>query len=120
MNFLCDVHISYKLVNLLKSWGFEALHLNEILSKSETTDSEICRYADKYNYAVITKDLDFQNSYMIKNTPKKLVKINLGNISNDSLIKLFIENREVFYKLELVESFFVTVDESGFKLQENR
>ena len=31
MKFLCDVHISYKLVSHLKSMGFETIHVNDIL-----------------------------------------------------------------------------------------
>lgn len=46
MRLLCDVHITYKLVNHLKNLGFEAIHVNQILDKSETKDSDICQYAD--------------------------------------------------------------------------
>ena len=113
MKFLCDVHISYKLVSTLKSLGFGAIHVNEILNKSETKDSDICKYADKNDYVVITKDYDFEDSYRVKNTPKKLLKISLGNISNNSLIKMFEENLEVLNKLVSVKSFFIEFDESG-------
>ena len=35
-----------KLVNKLKkSLGFDAIHVNEILNKSETKDSDICKFA---------------------------------------------------------------------------
>lgn len=86
MRFLCDVHITYKLVNHLKSLGFETIHVNQILDKSETKDSDICQYADKHDYIVITKDADFRDSHFVKRTPKQLIKINLGNISNNELI----------------------------------
>jgi predicted nuclease of predicted toxin-antitoxin system len=33
MKFLCDVHISYKVVKHLNSMGFKAVHVNEILDK---------------------------------------------------------------------------------------
>jgi predicted nuclease of predicted toxin-antitoxin system len=42
MKFLCDVHISYKLVNRLILLGFECIHVNNILNKWNTTDNEIC------------------------------------------------------------------------------
>jgi predicted nuclease of predicted toxin-antitoxin system len=86
MRFLCDVHITYKLVNHLKNLGFEAIHVNQILDKSETKDSDICRFADDKGYIVITKDADFRDTHFIKKTPKQLIKINLGNISNQELI----------------------------------
>ncbi len=40
---------------------------------------------------VITKDSDFKNSHFIKHSPKKLIKINLGNISTNNLINI-LEN----------------------------
>lgn len=46
MKFLCDVHISYKVVNQFRNLGFESIHVNAILDKSETKDSDICKYAD--------------------------------------------------------------------------
>lgn len=46
MKFLCDVHISYKIVKYLRSAGFEATHVNEILDKwytKEVTFQEVCK-----------------------------------------------------------------------------
>lgn len=113
MNFLCDVHISYKIVHTLTSLGFEAIHVNEILNKSETKDSDICRFADEKDYVVITKDSDFEDSYRVKNTRRKLLKINLGNISNQSLIKMFEENLEILNKLQSVKTFFIEFNKDG-------
>ena len=71
MKFLCDVHISYKIVKHLINLGFDAIHVNDILNKSETKDSAICEYQDINDYVVITKDSDFRNSFLVKQTPKK-------------------------------------------------
>lgn len=38
MKFLCDVHISYKLVNFLNSQGYSTDHVNSILEGSKTKD----------------------------------------------------------------------------------
>lgn len=73
MKFLCDVHISYKLVNHLRLLGFEVIHVNEILDKWITSDSKICNFADQNDLVVITKDSDFRNSFYIKKSPKKLI-----------------------------------------------
>jgi predicted nuclease of predicted toxin-antitoxin system len=54
-----------------------------------TTDAEICKYADENNLTVITKDSDFKNSHFINNTPKKVIRVTLGNISNTELLALF-------------------------------
>ena len=39
---------------------------------------------------LISKDADFKNSFFINKSPKKLIKINLGNISNNDLIEIII------------------------------
>ena len=41
MKFLCDVHISYKLVKYLQQSDNMAIHVNEILDKWFTKDSDI-------------------------------------------------------------------------------
>lgn len=78
MKFLCDVHISYKLVNFLNSQGYLAIHVNSILEGSETKDSAISDYADEHDFILISKDADFKISYLIKKKPLKLIKVNLG------------------------------------------
>ena len=110
MRFLCDVHISYKIVSHLKSLGFEVIHINEILDKWYTKDHKICDYADRNDLTVVTKDSDFRDSFFIKNTPKKLIKINLGNISNDKLIKIFSENIEKIQQFGTKASFLLEIN----------
>lgn len=89
MKFFCDVHIAFKLVKLIESKGFDCLHVNYILDKWHTKDSDIAKYVDANDYILISKDSDFKNSHFIKKSPKKLVKINLGNISNTDLLAIF-------------------------------
>ena len=110
MKFLCDVHISYKIVKLLNSLSFEAVHVNEILDKWFTADKDICHYADESDMIVITKDYDFRDSFYLKNTPKKLIKINLGNISNERLASLLAENLNAIQELNKEKSFIVEID----------
>ena len=92
MRFLCDVHISHKIVKYLYSLGFETFHVNQILDRWSTKDNDICNYADTNDLIVITKDQDFRDSHFVKNTPGKLIKVNLGNISNQELIEILTEN----------------------------
>ncbi|MCF8360246.1 MAG: DUF5615 family PIN-like protein [Prolixibacteraceae bacterium] len=110
MKFLCDVHISYKIVKQLKYLGFETVHVNEILDKSATKDSEISNFADVNNYVVVTKDSDFRDSFLVKQTPQKLIKINLGNISNRKLQNIFSENIFSISKLDNKNCFMVEID----------
>ncbi|MFB6306864.1 MAG: DUF5615 family PIN-like protein [Flavobacteriales bacterium] len=66
MGFLCDVHISYKVVNFLRAKGYRSIHVNEILDGSRTKDSDICRYADSHDLILVSKDADFRDSFFLK------------------------------------------------------
>lgn len=110
MKFLCDVHISYKLSAHLISLGFESHHVNEILNKSETKDAEICKYADRNDLIVITKDADFRDFFFIKSTPKKLIKVNLGNVSNNRLIEIFTPLTDTIRELNRKPNFLLEID----------
>ena len=50
---------------------------------------DICIYADKNDFTVVTKDTDFKNSHFLNQSPKKHIKVNLGNISTNKLIVIF-------------------------------
>jgi predicted nuclease of predicted toxin-antitoxin system len=100
MKILCDVHISLKITKFFISKGINSLHVNNILDKWFTSDIDISKYADNHGYIVITKDSDFKNTHFIKKSPKKLIKVNLGNISTNRLIDIF-EN----HYLLLIEKF---------------
>ena len=110
MKFLCDVHISIGLVKFLCEKFPESIHVNAILSSWNTSDEEIMQYADLNDFIIISKDKDFKNSHLIRKKPKKLIKINLGNISNAELIKVFEININEFLKFENKKSFLIEID----------
>lgn len=90
MNFLVDVHLPISLSKFLdKQPDCKSIHVNQILQKWHTPDAAISRYADDNNLVVVTKDSDFMSSHLVNKTPKKLIRIVLGNISNNDLILLF-------------------------------
>lgn len=114
MKFLCDVHIAIKLAKHFNKLGFECIHINTILDKWFTTDSAIAKYSDANDFILVTKDFDFKNSFLVNKTPKKLIKINLGNISNERLIEIFnrfiseietINNNHNQYMIEIDTDF---------------
>ena len=65
---------------------FKCEHVNRILKKWNTPDDEIIKYVDKNDLILITKDQDFRDSFLLNSTPKKLLKIGLGNLSNENLL----------------------------------
>ncbi len=116
MQFLCDVHISLKLVSRLNSLGYSSMHVNQMPDKWHTTDKNICDFADTNNLVVITKDSDFKDSFFIRHSPRKLIKISLGNISNTRLISIFEENHHKISKLETSDTFLLEIDKTGLRI----
>lgn len=98
MKFLCDVHISYKLVHRISDLGYECIHVNSVLDKWFTKDDVIATFVDQNDYILISKDVDFKNSFLLKSTPKKLIKVNLGNVSNITLNEIISNNMELIKK----------------------
>lgn len=110
MKFLCDVHISYRFVKALQTFGFETIHVNQILEKWHTKDKDITNFADKNNFVIISKDADFKTSFLLNQRPRKLIKINLGNISNSHLIEIFKNNFDRFRVLDELSTFIIEID----------
>ena len=113
MKFLCDVHISLKTVKFLTSKGYESVHINTVLDKWFTKDTIIAKYVDDNDFILVTKDTDFRDSFFLKNSPKKLVKINLGNISNLELIKIIDANLDKIEQLNTNKSFIIEIDSNS-------
>lgn len=100
MKALCDVHIAFKVVYFLQKNGVETKHVNELTHGCFTPDPDICDFADQGGFVVITKDSDFLDSFLLRKSPKKLLKINLGNIPTSRLVAILEEN------IEYLKTFF--------------
>lgn len=107
MRYLVDAQLPPLLSDILNQMGFESKHVLELPKGDETKDTEITEFADLNNHVVITKDLDFYNSFMVKNELKKLRLITTGNIKNrtlfDLLRKYFKRISEIFENSNFVE-----------------
>ncbi len=111
MDFLIDVHLPVSLSKFLnKQLNCTSAHNNQILQKWNTTDIEICRYADEKNMVVVTKDSDFKNSHFINKTPKKVIRVTLGNISNTDLLLLFTKYLPFILPLSVKNSIYIEID----------
>ena len=114
MDFICDVHIPYRLVKFLIDTGHRATHVNFILEGSKTKDTEIARFARAHNQIVITKDEDFENLHFAANTSKKLIRILLGNISTVQLIQVFEDQLLEIGRLKDFDRFYIQIGKRQF------
>ena len=87
-----DAQLPLLLATWIKEKGFDAIHTDDLPMKDETGDDEIRVIADKQQRIVITKDSDFYDSFLLHNSPQRLLLISTGNIKNRQLLDLFRKN----------------------------
>ena len=91
MNFLVDAQLPIRLANWISAQGFDCKHVISLPNKEFSSDFEIIRIATLEQRVVITKDSDFMKFRLIKGTPKKLIVVSTGNISNTHLISYLMQ-----------------------------
>jgi predicted nuclease of predicted toxin-antitoxin system len=89
MKFVVDAQLPRALALRLADMGFSATHTLDLPQGNRSTDRSIAACADAENAVVITKDADFVNSHLVSNTPRRLLLVSTGNISNPALLSLF-------------------------------
>jgi predicted nuclease of predicted toxin-antitoxin system len=104
MKFLVDAQLPRRLVQRLREAGHEALHTLDLPLGNRTTDAAINELSAREHSAVVTKDSDFVNSFLLSRRPYKLLLVSTGNISNAELETLFVSN------LERIAEGFNTLD----------
>jgi predicted nuclease of predicted toxin-antitoxin system len=53
----------------------------------------VAERADDQDRIVVTKDRDFRDSHLLSDTPRRLLVVATGNISNNALLELFEDLR---------------------------
>lgn len=95
MRFLVDAQLPARLARVLTAVGHDSVHTSELPDGNRTSDPAICDLADAEDRVVVTKDRDFRNSHLLRRTPRHLLLVGTGNITNDELLSLFETNHRV-------------------------
>ncbi len=95
MKFLVDAQLPLRLARFLREAGHDVLHTRELPDKNATSDAEILRISMAQQRVVVTKDLDFLESFLVRQQPYKLLLLTTGNIRNSDLAALFQNNLEL-------------------------
>lgn len=95
MKFLVDAQLPARLARYLTAAGYDSVHTSELPDANRTTDDQIATIADADGRVVVTKDRDFRDSHILRRTPKRLLVVATGNISNDDLLKMFTLHIEI-------------------------
>ena len=88
MNFLVDAQLPVRLARLLTTAGHDAIHTTDLAGGNRTPDKQIAQLADAQRRVVVTKDRDFRNSHLLNGSPRRLLVLVTGNISNTDLLIL--------------------------------
>jgi len=92
MKFLVDAQLPRRLARWLQVEGHEAFHTQDLPQGNRTGDTAINELSMREQRAVITKDEDFVDMFVLRHQPYKLLLVSTGNISNEELEQLFRNN----------------------------
>lgn len=92
MRFLVDAQLPARLSRFLNESGHDAVHTSDLPDGNRSTDIWIAQFADNDGRVVVTKDRDFRDGHLLMRSPRQLLVVATGNITNAALIALFREN----------------------------
>jgi predicted nuclease of predicted toxin-antitoxin system len=89
VKFLIDAQLPTRLADFLNRAGHDAVHTIALPDGNRSTDSQIAQLADTDGRVVVTKDQDFRDGQLLVQSPRQLLVVATGNITNDALLSLF-------------------------------
>ena len=95
MKILIDMNLSYRWVSVLADAGISATHWSSLGSVT-VLDSEITAYARKWDWVILTQDLDFGEILAVTNGLKpSVIQIRAEDISPEASAAVVIAARQV-------------------------
>jgi predicted nuclease of predicted toxin-antitoxin system len=94
LRFIVDTQLPPSLIVKLNEWGFDAIHTTHFNNGHLLSDSNIRKIAIDQDRIIITKDTDFWEYYLVKNSPPKVFLLELGNIKNETLFHIIEANTQ--------------------------
>jgi predicted nuclease of predicted toxin-antitoxin system len=89
VKLLLDENLSRRLVPALQQ-AFPGSSQVVLLGLERSTDAELCVYAATHGFVLCSKDDDFQALVAARGYRPKLIRVALGNVSNDRVLATLI------------------------------
>lgn len=105
MKLLFDQNISPKLVESLKDWFPNSVHVQNI-GLDKATDSEIWDHAKDNDFILISKDADFAERSLLFGYPPFVIWIRKGNCLTKDIVNILTENHRLIKE-------FIQIKKSG-------
>ena len=119
MKFLVDAQLPARLAELLNRAGHDAVHTIALPDGNRSTDSQIAERADADGRVVITKDRDFRDAHMLAGSPRRLLVVATGNVTNLALL-LLIERHLDAIVSAFEEADFVELSKEALALSHRK
>lgn len=90
MKYIVDAQLPYLLADILRQRGYDAIHTDDLPDRERTGDQYIRRIASDEGRIVVTKDSDFQDSYLLSKQPPRLLLLTTSKIVSYSICSVRI------------------------------
>jgi len=115
VKFLIDAQLPTRLAEFLNRAGHDAIHTIGLPDGNRSTDSQIAQRADAEGRVVVTKDQDFRDGHLLARSPRQLLVVATGNITNGALLAVFELHLDAIVSA-LDEADFVELSEAALAL----
>lgn len=95
---LFDQNLSYKIIKHIDHLFPHSSHVR-LLSLDTADDQALWEYAKEHDYTIVTQDEDFDDISALHGYPPKIIRINTGNTTTQTVIDLLVN------KAGIVEDF---------------
>jgi len=94
MMLLFDQNLSPKLTQRLADIYPNSTHVS-VVGLSSAPDDKVWEYADRHNYLIVTKDVDFSEFSMLWGFPPKVIWIRRGNCSTNIIEDILRNHHDI-------------------------
>lgn len=91
MKLLLDENLSRRIVPLLQQDYPGSSHVG-LLGLEQKDDREVWAFAKDNDYVIVTKDDDFQGLLALFGYPPKVIRLRMGNCSNQRVGSVLLDN----------------------------
>jgi predicted nuclease of predicted toxin-antitoxin system len=119
VKFLIDAQLPARLAEFLNRAGHDAVHTIALPDGNRSTDLQIAQLADIDGRVMVTKDQDFRDGHLLARSPRQLLVVTTGNITNDALLSLFELHLDAIVSA-LDEADFVELSQDALALGRRR
>lgn len=91
---LFDQNLSYKIIKQIGHIFPKSTHVR-LVNLDKSDDLTVWHYAKEHGYHIVSQDTDFNDINTLNGYPPKIIRINTGNTSTQTIIDLLQNKSEI-------------------------